>query len=496
MDHDHEINAISSNEDSKVHLFLRESLKAIRHIDQKPYNLDAEFAKTRKNKDYFVVLVLFVAVFIIVLGAWIITSRINESSRNVPVDIAVFEDLNLKNVLDLAKKAEDTLVKTVDERNSLQINYQSELLNVRSQKKSELEIISSMKLSDMERARRNTAIETQYVGKEQAVKASYQQRFAVVDRALAEARKQVESFDTKRVEEARAQQMMLNNQRDLYELEKSEMKKSFEGELSALRTRMTVIQEENAKLKTTQIKDLIDEYQGHLATLDPVLEDPDAGGYMSAVAPYAKPAVPFSAIPKNIPSDFTFGSVDFSTVRKGYRGIDYLLTALSGIPYENGVHDYVLAAHKIALLVGDANERMLISSFLRLEQDEKNLALAQEKIAGMEKTLAENDTAIVEKQNVLSTYEKALGEFALANKYAGFILDVSNPASLRVLIVPDQKEDLFLAGNPDVYVYRDTRTFIATLTLSQNDDAIEATLVKLEKNKEIRAMDYIVRKKK
>ena len=101
MDNDNKIAPASGGDPNKVQLFLQKSLKAMRHDEHAVYNLDAEFAKTRRNKDYFVIVVMAVAVVLVGVGAWAITSAINKSSRSVAVDITVFEDLNLKNALDV-----------------------------------------------------------------------------------------------------------------------------------------------------------------------------------------------------------------------------------------------------------------------------------------------------------------------------------------------------------------------------------------------------------
>jgi hypothetical protein len=493
MDNDHEVTPVREN---KVQLFLKDNLLSIKQETQQAYNLDEEFARTRKNRDHFVVAIVIAVVALVGILSWFITSKISESSRNVKVDIAVFEDINLKNVLDLAKKAQNTLDAATQDRLDAESNYRADLSSVQIQKKSELDILASRKMSDGDRAAQIQKINAAYAAREKKLSASYKAKLAGIDSQIAAAQKQVQSFDKTRVEEARAQKKMLDNQQDLFELEKKKMKDAYEKELADLRSRNATIENENAKLKTDQVKQLIEEYQGKIATLDPVFGDETAASYIGKVASYDEPSVPFHAAPGAIPDGFGFDSGDFATLRDGYAGLNLLLTKVSGIPYENDVGPYVKSARKIALLAGSEGEAMLKSAFSRIDAERDKRAAAEKELSGVKDDLAQARQEADSLSQSVAVYSRALTDSATANGYDGFVLDMSAPDAPGLFLLPGTLDIVFAADKPEVFVYRAPKTLIATLELAKTDSGFSVAVAKLEKKKEIQAMDYVSVKKK
>jgi hypothetical protein len=509
MDNDNKIAPASGNDPNKVQLFLQKSLKAIRHDEHVVYDLDTEFAKTRRNKDYFVIVVISIAVVLVGFGAWAITSAINKSSRSVAVDITVFEDLNLKNVLDLAKKAQDGYDQLAQQRDSLAANHQEDLANLRLQKKSELDILAAQKrISDGDRAAKKQAIEQLYAGKEKTLNGTYAKKLSAIEVQLADAKKNLESFDKKRVEEASAQKKVLDSQQDLFELEKKKMKDSYESEIADLRKRMETIQSENSKLKTTQIKKLMDEYQAHIDSLDPAFNDAAANDYVSAAGQYDDVGVPFRQAPTNLPDGFKFGTKDFAEITRGYDGLNYLLGKVAAIPFANEAGSYVASARKIAFLTGNANERIIKNLLARMGDDASVLADKEKKLAEtsdlLASTQAERDTAV----QTLTGFQKALTDSAAKNAYDGYVLDVTDPATPGLFVMPDAFTPVLGTDKPFVYVYRAPKTLIATLRLTATEVDSETepgtkvitgytvSVEKLEWTREILPMDYLSVKKR
>lgn len=540
MDHDHEIMPGTGSADNKVRLFLRDSLNAIRQDEQTAYDLEEEFAKTGKTRDWFVVGIISLVVVVMVAAAWIVTSRINESSRNVKVDIAVFEDLNLKNVLDLAKKAEDSLNAVIDERSSVQADYQGELYNLQLQRKSEQDLLAAKHISAADRAKRKAEITRLYDKKEKDLKASYSANFAVLDAKMDDAKKQVESFDKKRVDEARAQKQLLDNQSNLFELEQKKLTTKYETEIADLRKRMDDMQRENSKLKTTQITDLMNEYQGQLAALDPLFQDADADSLVAAAGVVIAPApagtaaapvegspgataaptapasvapapdgtaagstdtvaaptsvapapavasvvspeltLPFRNVPKNIPDGFNFSSADFKQITRDYDGVQYLLSKVAAIPYTNESGGYIVAARNLALQAGDTGEKVIHAAFSQLAVEKQ-------------KRLDAEASAIA-----ADMFQKALTDSAVENGYAGYVISAVNQEAPALFLLPDALAAVFAAEKPEVFVYRGSRTLVTTLTLSRTKaGAVTAAIAEGAKKKDMKPMDYIELKKK
>lgn len=504
MDNDHEV--IPSRE-NKVQLFLRENLMSIQQDEAKTYDLENEFSKTRANRDFFVPGIISAVVIVIAAASWVVTSRINESSRNVPVDITVFEDINLKNVLDIAKKAEATLDAVTEERITLQANHKADLSSLALQKKSELDILAVKKMSNDERTRQKQAITSTYASREKKIVAAYTSKLSEIDVRLAEARKQVESFDKKRVEEARAQKKMLDNQQDLYELEKKKMKESYEAEIADLRERNTEIEEENSRLKTNQVKEMIEEYQAQISTLDPLFGDENANALIARSDQYVDPAVPFRNLPEAIPSGLKFGTADFTEIQAGYEGIDLLLSKVAAIPFENDVARYASSARRMAFLAGSAGENMLESAFARIDAERKSRAAAESaltsELAASKKDaedarleLADAKLAEENAAQKLASYDKTLCDAITANGYSGMVFDIANPESPQLYFLPGVADTVLSGETPEVFVYRGAKTLIATLLLSKTETGYSVSVAKLERKKEILPMDFIALEKK
>ena len=514
MDHDDKIMSVREN---KVQLFLRENLLSIRQEQQKGYDLDVEFAKTGKNKDYLVVWIIVAVVAVVALGAWLVTSSINKSSRNIAVDIKVFEDINLRNVLDLAQKAEDSYNSIQQERQTAEADYQSNFDTLEVQRKSELDILSAKKLSDSERTAQKQSINATYTKRESALKAANNAALAAIDKRLEDAKKQMESFDKKRVDEARAQKQLMDNQQDLFALEKKKMQDDYEKQIADLRTHAAMIEKENSKLKTDQVKELIDEYQARIAALDPVFADENATGLLDRIALYKTPDAPFQTAPSLIPSDFGYSADDFATVAQGYTGISALLSKVAAIPWENNTGTYVNGALKIALLTGSVGESMIHTAFARIDLDRKNLAAEQAKRAEVEDALAASQketedakAALDASQADLQTAQAALDnaakniaafnttltDSARTNGFEGIVVDVSDPAAPSVLLVSEVLDTLALQQTAVVYVYQAPKTLLGTLLLTRTDTGVTAAVDVIEKKKELLPLSFISMKKK
>jgi hypothetical protein len=540
MDNDNKVSASTEVGHSKVQIFLHDSLNAIRQDQQKTYNLHEEFSKTKRNKDYFVVKVISAVVVLVALVSWGVTSAINQSSRNVKVDIAVFDDINLRNALDMAKKAEDKLVAAEQNKKSIQADLQSDLSALALKKQSEIDIVANQRMTDAARKQKLAELDALYAAKKKSLNASYSAKLASADLAIVNAQKEVSSFDQKRVDEARKQKKMLDNQQDLFELEKKKLTDAYEAELADLRKKVDSIQKENAMLKTAEVKKIMDQYQAKIDGIDPAFGDASADGIVASVSA-VEASVPFRSAPAFIPSAFGFGEKDFSSVARSYSDLGFLLGKVSELPFENDVGKYAAAARKLAFIAGSANEKIINAAFTRIGDDEAKLA---ETRSALEQMTADRDAVSAERDRIVSgrdaavravsAYESALASFALANDYAGFVIamrpvepvapedaaaqgddqGVSRTASSAsdgsaapapAILEPEfyfagnAIDTAFTAEKPVAvaYLYRAPKTLIATLALSRDEaGSVVAVVEKLEKNKAIQPLDFISVKKR
>ncbi len=537
MDNDYKVVAGEDTERNKVQLFLSNSLKSIRRDTPISYDLEYEFGRTKQNKDYLAISIIASVAILIIAVSGIVTAFINRSSRNVAVDITVFEDLNLKNVLDLAKKAEDNLDSVLQKRIARQSLFQDELANLELQYRSEIEVLGVQRLSNSERSAKRTLVDNTYAGLRNNLKSSYDSDMASLDLALEDAKKQVESFDKKRVEEAREQKKLLDNQQDVFELEKQRIKDGYGKEIETLRVRMEEIQNENARLKTDQIKTLVEEYQTHIAAIDPDWDDLTADAYINEIAAYPDASLPFRSIPELPPSVDGISAEDFSLMARGYEGLGYLLSRVAGIGFEHDVDDYVKAGLKIALVAGAAGERIIGTSFDALERTRNDLVSEQAAKARAEKELDQAQHALSEAQrmlkaaqetenrylelkvsheqlvnshanlarkqeltqdaldiayNALISYESMLVQAVRQNGHDGVVFSAANPLSPGIFVLPEIEETAFATGSATAYLYHPPKTLIGEILLSGSENGVAAVVsVTLKRGKDLLPFDYI-----
>lgn len=525
MDYDDKIRTDNQGEYNKVQIFLKDTIKTIRQDTPVAYNIEEEFAKTRNNRDFFPVFVIIAVAIIVISGAWIVTSIINKSSKNVSVDIAVFEDLNLKNVLDLAKKAEANLDSIIQQRVNRQSDYQTDLANIERQYTSELEILAAQRLTNADRQAKRRSLDQAYEKDKKELQTQYALAMTKLDQAFEDAKTQVESFDKKRIEEAREQKKLLDNQQDVYELEKQRIKDSYEKEIVTLRDRMEKVQDENFKLKADQIKNLVDEYQARIAELDPQWNDIIADTYIAEIQRYGDAQLPFRSPPMVIPDMLNVPLSDFSSLARGYEGLGYLLTQAGGIPFENEAGDYVRSGLKIALVAGAAGEHIINLSFESLTSLEKQLvsektirgraekdrndALAkntelekkykenQERLAQILAEYQKTQTAYTLAQNTLIYYESLLQAALIQHEYDGFVIDVADPQSPKFYIAPEKTQEIPESASLRVYLYRPPKTLQGEIELSKDATGLVfISSMNLKKGKNVLAFDYISFKKR
>ena len=105
MGDDNEIRQLIHREAEDFLAKARDATKDIREI----YDLEGEFAKTKKNRSLLVPFVTILTLAVLGLVAWGITSSIQKANNAAPVDVAAFDDLNLKDLLDSAKRNENDM---------------------------------------------------------------------------------------------------------------------------------------------------------------------------------------------------------------------------------------------------------------------------------------------------------------------------------------------------------------------------------------------------
>jgi hypothetical protein len=94
------------------------------------YSLENEFAKTKKNKNWMVFIIVFVFILLTAVFTYAFRSYMVEKSKNIDVSIKEFDDLRLKEILNSSRLAENNIQIRNNELQSLLVEMKNQILEV------------------------------------------------------------------------------------------------------------------------------------------------------------------------------------------------------------------------------------------------------------------------------------------------------------------------------------------------------------------------------
>jgi len=94
------------------------------------YSLENEFAKTKKNKNWMVFIIVFVFILLTAFFTFAFRSYMTKKSENIDVSITEFDDLRLKEILNSSRLAENNIQIRNNELQSLIVEMKNQILEV------------------------------------------------------------------------------------------------------------------------------------------------------------------------------------------------------------------------------------------------------------------------------------------------------------------------------------------------------------------------------
>ena len=128
----------------EVELFLQDDIYAFNREKPKMYDLEKEFANVKKQKKHTILwplIILFIISVLLTLG---ITYYIRYQNRQISVNVDVFEDINLRKLLDMVSKIEDQIEDTKDQKINVEKQRTLELDSLAAEKEAELITVESL----------------------------------------------------------------------------------------------------------------------------------------------------------------------------------------------------------------------------------------------------------------------------------------------------------------------------------------------------------------
>ena len=215
MDNDGKMNPKPADEATGTDLveqtkayFLQVAMDEFRTAQER-YNLNDEFAKTKRNRNFVVLLVVSATIIGFGLFAFLFNNHVETQSNKVSISTQEFDDINLRDLLDKAKVLESDLALR-----------QAELKNL-SDNTADLQV----KKEELDR-KLNTRI--------QAIQQAAAEAEKPIQAAITQLKAELATFDSRKLEVAKKQEVVLNNERRVYDIERERMQTLLENQIAKL----------------------------------------------------------------------------------------------------------------------------------------------------------------------------------------------------------------------------------------------------------------------
>lgn len=280
MDNDNKIEAnelTSAQRHKDVLLFLNKELDNLQMHSgtASTYNLEKEYAKTKKNKSPFVFFMILACVLFTVGIAFILRYTINKQNQSIEINLEEFDSLNLKALLDSVTKVQDKYDNAVKKRDQAIAQMENEIKMAETKRDDDLFVLESVQLvDDTAFASRKRKIIAEYEEKVAAIKTQYEEKFVVLEADVEKYKKELASYDASKIESAKELEKAVSSERSVQEMERKRLVASYEERISQLEEEIKVYTSNNSV--RSAVKQVTSKYAKEIERLDPVIKDAQA----------------------------------------------------------------------------------------------------------------------------------------------------------------------------------------------------------------------------
>lgn len=480
--------SLSRREHWDISLFLGDQHKKLRAGGEKPYDLIAEFQKTKNNRSPVVPLTLALLVVVIGLGSLGVTWMIDQRTKQITVDIKNFEDLNLRDLLDSAKRYNDDLDRVARELSVLQTDMQNEIASVEDKRKSELNLLLAMNLDPTDYEMRQKEIDGNAKMAIEAIQRGYNSKIAEKRQEITALQEKLAAYDTKSMEQAKKQQEALDNQQKIFEMEKQKLNDFYTARISALEK--SIIQEKKNSNKRLQeaLDQLTKKHAKDLADLtvryNPTWPAEDSiNSLLSSYGISDVSSTSFPLVLKNLPP---YSPVDRQSVQQALgvaNNIHTLVSKLQSVPYINSIPPTLTAIDSALNSFG-----LRYLSLLQASSDA--ISNREDKINQLRTNSSKLQDQISFLQRNISAFNVALTEYVRSINISGIVIDGNDKNRILLFIDPKYVDDSLSGHN--AWIFRNENELIAEIQVLRDGDLIIGTSISSNLETAIANFDKVV----
>ena len=252
----------------EVELFLQDDVYAFNREKPQVYDLEKEFAKVKAQKKHTILwplIILFIVSAVLTFG---ITRYITYQNRQISVNVDVFEDINLRKLLDMVSRLEEQVKQAKNSKARAENRMQTELETALAEKDAEIFTVQALPISAKEKNKKIAEIETNYESQIAEINSRYTKEFEALDLEIESLQEQINAYDSANVERAQQQQAAIDSQRQLFELEKKQLTENYENTINQLQTQVNAMKAEELSIRKKITEEISREYQAQFESLE------------------------------------------------------------------------------------------------------------------------------------------------------------------------------------------------------------------------------------
>lgn len=433
MDNDNKIiEKASKQRHQDVLLFLQSELEPLkRQAGGNAYNLEAEYAKTKKNRSRFVLFTILGCIAVLGISFWIMNVNITKNNREISVNLEEFDGVNLKDLIDSVSRIQEKYDEALKALTTLKAEMNVELKNAEDKRDSDLMVIESLKLKKKkdEESRKEAVMEI-YDETVRLIHEKYDADISAGEMQVQEYKAQVDEFDAAKFNAAREKEQALDSERQLQELKQKELTSKYESRITKLENTIEVNRKTASEELKKTVRDITDTYQARIDLLDPVFNDARGTEILSKNTGSAKRLeenAVYGEAGEAIKDDKLVS--EYYQALKVYKDYKYLQGKISGIPHEKDMPNYLKTSRNLV----DEMAEIFVDSSLRVYNEKETMQ------ADYENQLAAKNAEIAAEQKNTeaqrSAYEAVLESNLATLKTNAIVVNPVSQNDIEVYIV-------------------------------------------------------------
>ncbi|MCR5219079.1 hypothetical protein [Treponema sp.] len=262
----------------EVELFLGDELKKKKSQPPVSYNLEEEYAKTKKNRKLFVWVLLGLCFFLVGTGTLTTFAVLLNSNEKIKINIDTFDDLNLRSLLNNVGRVQLMYESAVRNKAALEQNYAEEISFLEQKRKADLHLIESVQaVSSREYVRKQkAAAEKEYADNLAVLKKEYEEKLIKAEEEIKKYQEQIKKYDAEEVDKAKNAEASLDSTKQLHDMQMKSQIDAYESKILELRQRLAQQQKEAAEEQKNAVEQVRKIYQAKIDLLDPAAREESA----------------------------------------------------------------------------------------------------------------------------------------------------------------------------------------------------------------------------